>query len=146
MCDCATCLSSLKEYNEKFSSKVIDIFELLGEKTSTLIKNETVTYHLPCHLRDKKQQIKSLVEKTFYNYREMTDYDTCCGFSGDFSIKFPKISKKITDKKIKNIQKTKANCILTSCPGCVIGINKGLIENKIKKPVLNLIEYLEINS
>lgn len=146
VCDCATCLSAIKEYNESFSNKVIDVFELLSKTNSTQIQKEKITYHLPCHLRENKKEIKNEIEKTFSNYVEMKDFDSCCGFAGDFSINFPEISEKISDKKIQNIEKTDSNYILTSCPGCVIGLNKGLINKNLNKKVLNIVEYLEINS
>ena len=145
VCDCASCLSTLKEYKKDFSSKLIDIFELISilEKKKF---NEKITYHLPCHLRDKKKEIKRLIKNNFINYEEMDDFDVCCGFAGDFSLKFPKISEKISQQKAKNIQKTTADYVLTSCPGCFVGLTKGLIHSNINKNVLNIIEYIDINS
>ena len=145
VCDCATCLSALKDYNESFSSKVIDIFELI----SMLEKNKNekeITYHLPCHLREKKEEFSKLLKNQFKNYKEMQDFDVCCGFSGDFSLKFPNLSQKISNNKANNIQNTYCDTILTSCPGCVIGLNKGLINKNYEQKVLSLIEYLEITS
>lgn len=144
VCDCATCYSALKEYNEEFSSKVIDISELLS---SIDIKNKsTITYHLPCHLRDKKEKINKYLFNSFKNYKKMKDFDVCCGFAGDFCISFPKISAQISKEKALNIQKTNSQYVLTSCPGCIIGLEKGLIESNIDKKVLSIPEYVELNS
>ena len=145
VCDCATCLSALKEYNKEFSSKVIDIFELIS-KLENLNNKKTITYHLPCHLREEKEKFSQLLKKQFENYQEMKDFDVCCGFSGDFSLNFPLVSQNISNKKAQNIQKSNCNTVLTSCPGCIIGINKGLINQNYEKNVLNLIEYLELSS
>ena len=145
VCDCATCLSALKEYNKPFSSKVIDIFELISKLENIKI-NENITYHLPCHLREKKEIFSQLLETNFENYTKMEDFDTCCGFSGEFSIKFPQISKNISNKKAQNIKKTDCKTVLTSCPGCIIGIQKGLINQNEEKNVLNIIEFLELSS
>ncbi len=145
VCDCASCLSTLKDYKKDFSEKIVDIYELLF-KLENKKNNHSVTYHLPCHLREKKEKISKQLIENFVNYKEMKDFDVCCGFSGDFSIKFPKIAEKISEQKIKNITKTNADYVLTSCPGCVIGITKGLIHSKVNKNVLNIVEYLEINS
>lgn len=101
---------------------------------------------MPCHLREKKEKISKQLKDNFVNYKEMKDFDVCCGFSGEFSINFPKIAEKISEQKIENIEKIDTNIVLTSCPGCVIGITKGLIHSKIEKKVLNVAEYLEINS
>ena len=54
--------------------------------------------------------------------------------------------KALDDKKAQNIQNTNCETILTSCPGCVIGIQKGLINQNYEKNVLNMIEFLEISS
>lgn len=145
VCDCATCLSALKEYNKPFSSKVIDIFELISKLENIKI-TENITYHLPCHLRDKKEKISQLLENNFENYKKMNDYDVCCGFSGEFSLKFPQISQNISNKKVQNIKKTDCKTVLTSCPGCIIGIQKGLINQNEEKNVLNIIEFLELSS
>jgi len=145
VCDCASCLSALKDYKKDFSSKVIDIFELISKLENQKF-NDKITYHLPCHLREKKQNISQLLKNRFLNYIEMEDFDVCCGFSGEFSLKFPKIAEKISEEKTQNIKKTQSDIVLTSCPGCVIGITKGLINSQIDKKVLNLIEYIEINS
>lgn len=145
VCDCATCLSALKEYNKPFSSKVIDIFELIAKLEKINIE-KPITYHLPCHLREEKEKISQLLKNKFKKYKEMKDFDVCCGFSGEFSIKFPKLSQKISNKKAQNIQNTNCETILTSCPGCVIGIQKGLINQNYEKNVLNMIEFLEISS
>ncbi len=146
VCDCATCLSALKEYSEDFSYKIIDISALI-ESFSKKLPAEKATYHLPCHLRDEKEKILAKVENIVgENYLKMNDCEVCCGFSGDFSIRFPIISKFISEEKSKNIEQTRADFVLTSCPGCVIGLNKGLIESQSNKRVLNLIEYFELNS
>lgn len=145
VCDCASCLSALKDYKKDFSSKVIDIFELISKLENQKF-NETVTYHLPCHLREQKQKFTELLKNNFVNYKEMNNFDVCCGFSGDFSIKFPQIAEKIAEQKAQNIQNTQSDTVLTSCPGCVIGLTKGLIHAKTDKKVLNLIEYIELNS
>lgn len=145
VCDCASCLSALKDYKKDFSDKIIDIYELIF-KLENKKYTDKITYHLPCHLREKKEKISKQLKDNFVNYKEMKDFDVCCGFSGEFSINFPKIAEKISEQKIENIEKIDTNIVLTSCPGCVIGITKGLIHSKIEKKVLNVAEYLEINS
>lgn len=145
VCDCASCLSTLKEYDKTINSKIVDIFELLSKFQQKCIQDK-ITYHLPCHLREEKNKITHLLEKTFSNYKEMTEFDSCCGFSGDFALNFPQISQQISKRKAEYIVQNKSDYVLTSCPGCIIGLNKGLIDNNIEKKVLNLVEFLEINS
>ena len=142
VCDCATCLGALKEYNEPFSEKVIDILDLI-QNVSLNPTAKLATYHLPCHLRTQKKSTLSSVEKIIPNYIQLIDNDVCCGFAGDFSLNFPKISNQISKEKAKNIEKTNAEYVLTSCPGCIIGLNKGLIEQNSKQKVMHIAEYAE---
>ncbi len=40
--------------------------------------------------------------------REMTDSNVCCGFGGTFCVKYPDISDKMLEKKLKHIRATPA--------------------------------------
>lgn len=146
VCDCATCLSALKEYGLEFSKKVIDISELI--KICRTEKDlPEATYHMPCHLREEKSKLGPIIKGLFKkNYKKMENYDVCCGFAGDFSLKYPKLSKEIMKQKALGIEQTEAPYVLTSCPGCIIGLNKGLIDNNLDKKVLSLIEFIEMYS
>lgn len=148
VCDCATCLSALKGYNCNFSDKIIDIFELLaiiGYKQEQI--KDKFTYHLPCHLRNKKENVSKFIETLGQGkYSKMNEFDVCCGFAGEFSLKHPILAQEISDKKIENIEQTNSKYVLTSCPGCIIGLNKGLINKKSKIKALNLIEFIDLNS
>jgi len=65
----------------------------------------------------------------------MADSDECCGFSGSYSIKQPGVSEAILKRKIRNIRRTKADQVLTDCPGCIMQIRGGLLARGDKTPV-----------
>ncbi len=73
----------------------------------------------------------------------MQDYDECCGFAGSFAVKNLKLSQQIAKNKAKNILKTDADYVITTCPGCIIGLKHGLfLSNNKKTKVVSLLEFL----
>jgi len=161
--DCASCQDAFKQYKnylddnndddkrlleklEKINSKSINIVEFVFKQVKTIEFEEKMkfTFHKPCHMEDTK------FLKTFLNmaknieYIEMKDYDKCCGFAGEFAIKNINLSTKISSKKAQNIIKSKADCVVTSCPACILGIKQGMIETQESIPAINFIEFLSI--
>ena len=167
--DCATCASSMKEYAKfladteerehsynSFASKIKDITEFLVDvlqlphssyRIAAELKGKRVTWHEPCHLgrylgikEPPRQILKSLPE---IDYVEMPNADRCCGMAGTFSIYFYDLSKKITDKKISDIQSTAADIVVTDCPGCQIQLIDSTIRHGIPQKVMHVMELFE---
>ncbi|MDP2267728.1 MAG: (Fe-S)-binding protein, partial [Deltaproteobacteria bacterium] len=85
-----------------------------------------VTYHDPCHLI-KGQKIGApprniLKSLPGVEYVELPGASDCCGGGGSFQVEHAEISRKITKRKVDNIQDTKANILATCCPGCNLTI------------------------
>jgi glycolate oxidase iron-sulfur subunit len=159
---CATCGSTLKDYknlfrkwkmeirNWKWIDKIYDINEFLVKFIDLKFKKPVearVTYHDPCHLKRKqniyeepRQILKSISSIDFI---EMEEADYCCGGGGLFSFKYYDISKKIAQRKIQNTEQTKANYIVTSCPGCILHLNDILTQKKSKQRAIHLLELLK---
>lgn len=165
--DCASCKDAFKEYKkvvtdenllkkiDKILEKSVNINEFLVNNINRIEfeKNTSVTFHKPCHLDDMSFLQKILDKSKNLEYIEMTEFDKCCGFSGEFAIKNPELSGEISKKKAQNALAACADYILTSCPACTLGLTQGLIEhysentdeyNKCKKlpKVLNLVEFI----
>ncbi len=146
--DCASCNFVLKEYQkyvqseqaEIFAQKVTSVLELLKSLRITSRKKLTVTAHKPCHEDFEFIELIKNIENI--NYVEAEDFDSCCGFSGKFAVQNSKISREISKRKAKKFLNTNADCIITTCPACVLGINQGLIENNASLPVYNLVEFI----
>ena len=60
---------------------------------------------------------------------EMKNSDTCCGSAGVYNILQPDLAEDILERKIENIEDTKADCVVAGNPGCLLQIQKGLREN-----------------
>lgn len=141
VCDCASCSGTLKhiavfftddpQWKERaatFSSKIMDLTEYL-EKIGYTPRQHTaarITFHEPCHLgrgQGLRTQPRDLLKATG-NYIEMKDADTCCGGAGTFHVDYPDIADAILEKKRTNIENSGADIVVTSCPTCLVQLNK----------------------
>ena len=173
---CATCASTIKkvwpmfseEFDKKTKEKLLflssvtkDINEFLVNvlkvNSDTFDKKEAkplkrVTYHDPCHLKKslgifKEPRALLMLNKSF-KFIEMNEPDSCCGMGGSFNLTYYDISKKIGEKKLRNILNTKADVVATSCPACMIQItdvltSSGVSKVSVKHPVQILRQALE---
>lgn len=86
----------------------------------------TVTYHDTCSgLRGLgiKGQPRILLDSVEgLTLREMPDAEVCCGFGGTFCVKYPEISTKMVDDKLRNIVASGAQTVLGGDLGCLMNI------------------------
>jgi L-lactate dehydrogenase complex protein LldE len=105
-----------------------------------------VTLHDGCHgLRELKvkQQPRRLLEHVQgLELVEMRDAETCCGFGGTFSAKFPAISTAMGEVKCAAAVETNAEYIVSNDSSCLMQI-QGLLDRQ-RKPVktMHLAEVL----
>ena len=84
------------------------------------------TYHDSCSgLRElgisaEPRQLLASVEGV--SLREMTDSNVCCGFGGTFCVKYPDISDKMLEKKLKHIADTGADTLIAGDLGCLMNM------------------------
>jgi glycolate oxidase iron-sulfur subunit len=165
---CASCGSALKEgyktyladtkdrekrYAE-FSAKVKDINEFIVDILkppaeafkATVPKGTKVTYHDPCHLvryqkitAQPRQIIKSLPGVELV---EMREPDRCCGMGGSFNIQYYDLSKQIAEHKMSAIADSKADIVVTACPGCMIQLIDNTTQKKMPQKVMHVMELL----
>jgi glycolate oxidase iron-sulfur subunit len=163
---CASCFYFLKEGYPKlfpgdeevrsFSEKVMEPSTFFlgrmpakpqAEESQGQERKLRLTYHDPCHLRrsmkifqEPRQLLKSLPNVEFI---EMKQPDRCCGMGGSFNFIYYDLSKKIMERKLDDIEGTKAEAVTTSCMGCMIQLKDGIHGRKIGTKVLHLVEVLE---
>lgn len=137
--DCAACGSELKTYGlmlskngsiaqqaNDFSAKIRDVSEFLASETGENLNfgpiNETVCFHDPCHLRHgqklvepQRQLLRRIPGLTL---AEVQDEGQCCGSAGIYNITHHDRSMKILQSKVEAIEKTGAQRVVTSNPGC----------------------------
>jgi glycolate oxidase iron-sulfur subunit len=144
--DCAACGSELKTYSDifrknptfagkaqEFSNKVRDVSEFLDSVWTSDIRlgpvPEIVCFHDPCHLRHGQKltspQRNLLNRIPQLDYRELPDEGQCCGSAGIYNITHRIRSMKILQSKIEAIEKTKAETVISSNPGCLMQLAYG---------------------
>ncbi len=151
--DCATCFNTVKNYpfkNPKNKEKLVFYTDFYKNIELIANKNITITYHLPCHLKSSGINIEEIesILKSIKNikYVKMENAEDCCGFGGDFFIRHPKIAFNISMKKAKNILKTKADYILTSCPTCLWSLKFSIFINKLINKKIKIPKALDMNT
>ena len=106
---------------------------------------QKVTYHAPCHLcrgLGVTEAPHRLIRKSGATFLPAEEEQTCCGFGGTYSGKFPQISARILDKKLEDACKTGADVLVTECPGCVMQLRGGAVRRGVALKVEHLAEAL----
>jgi glycolate oxidase iron-sulfur subunit len=141
------CGAALKEYHHWFHDdpvwkeralafvrKVRDVNELLAELPPLTFSNRLdvrVTYQDSCHLahgqgvRNQPRQLLKSIPGV--EYVELRGADTCCGSAGIYNVTNFDISMQILDDKMKEVKKTNATLVVTSNPGCLLQMKKGIL-------------------
>ena len=126
------------------SSKTEDIAEfLLSKDLSGLHLTElNVTYHEPCTMQHGQQLgglVESILAQFGYTKKPVKDSHICCGSAGTYSIFETKISNQLRSNKIKHLNASKPNMIVTSNIGCLMHLQKGS-----SIPVKHWVELLDV--
>ena len=86
----------------------------------------TATYHDSCSglrgLGIKGQPRALLGGVDGLKVKEMEDSEVCCGFGGTFCVKYPEISEKMVDDKIRSVLASGADTLLGGDLGCLMNI------------------------
>jgi L-lactate dehydrogenase complex protein LldE len=89
-----------------------------------------VAFHHACHgyrLLGLSTQAQTLAEHIEgVEVVELPGSDECCGFGGLFSVKMPEISSAMLGEKVKNIEVSGAELIVTGDSSCLTQMNGGL--------------------
>ena len=105
------------------------------------------TYHDGCHgLRElgiKSAPRKLLEHVAGLQLVEMKEAESCCGFGGTFSVKFPQVSTSMAEVKLESATATEANYLISGDPSCLMQI-RGFFQRQ-NSPIqcLHLAEVLD---
>ena len=81
--------------------------------------------------------------KAYAEFVELPASDECCGFGGSFSVRLPEVSSAILDRKLANVEKTGADCLVACDAGCLMQMRGGLTRRGSKVRALHLAELLD---
>jgi len=91
-------------------------------------------------LKDEPRQLLRNVEGL--ELIEMDQAETCCGFGGTFSVKFPMISYAMDEVKVRSIEKTNAQFVVSADSSCLMQIDGYLRRQKLPIKTISLAEVL----
>jgi len=105
-----------------------------------------LTWHDACHgLRDLniKSEPRSLIRNVRgAEFVELDNADSCCGFGGTFSVKYPEISVAILDQKIEAIERAGVQAVVSGDASCLMQIGGRLSRQGSNVRVMHLAELL----
>jgi L-lactate dehydrogenase complex protein LldE len=73
---------------------------------------------------------------------ELSNAESCCGFGGTFSVKYPEISVAILDQKIEAIERVNVSAVVSGDASCLMQIGGRLSRNGSKVRAMHLAELL----
>ncbi len=122
-------------------SEIMPAFEKeLEQKLAGKIAKR-VTYHPPCTLQHG-QQIRGKVEGVLracgVDVKLCADSHLCCGSAGTYSVTQPELSYKLRDNKLKNLEATNPEVIVSANIGCLTHLQSGT-----DTPVRHWIELID---
>lgn len=105
-----------------------------------------VTYHDGCHglreLRISEAPRKLLAAVEGLELVECDEPESCCGFGGLFSVKFPMISTAMAEVKGGSLARTEADYVVSSDPSCQLQLDGWLSRNGKACRTIHLAEVL----
>ncbi len=149
---CPTCLKTFLDYDKEHPTGLVfeTILSYLNQKisfTSSETDPQTVTYHDPCHLGrglDSFDGARGLLKGVGVRLVEMEHHrreSLCCGAGGGVRGFYPKFSRDIARRRVREAEEVKADVLLTDCLSCKHNLKQGIPwEKKIR--VMTTPEYL----
>ncbi len=105
-----------------------------------------VALHQSCHLL-RELNVRSEPQCLLRSVKgievvELERAETCCGFGGLFSVKYPHISGSILQDKIDSVEKSGADVVVASDVGCLMHIAGGLSRQSSAATTMHIAELL----
>ena len=160
----AGCGSVLKEYPllfqeddrdyfepaQAFSGKLRDVTEFLAGidfNKEFAVTRVRATYQDSCHL-GHAQKIRSAPRKLLaavpgLELVELKESEICCGSAGIYNVVHNDLAEKLLQNKMRRIEETKADLILTANPGCLLQLRAGVSRAGGERRVLHVVELLD---
>lgn len=133
-----------------FAARVADLSESLSGhdfvgKPKALGKK--VAYHAACHLAHAQNihdlPISLLSVLPGIELIPLGEFEHCCGSAGIFNLTHTELSMKILERKMAYLKDTGADCVVTSNPGCLLQLEKGIRQLGLPMAAVHLAELLD---
>lgn len=134
---------SLASRTHEFTEFVVNV---LGIEDVGAAYRGKIALHQSCHLL-RELNVRSEPQRLLRSVKgielvELERAETCCGFGGLFSIKYPHISGGILQEKIDSIKKSGADVVVASDAGCLMHIAGGLSRQGVSVRTMHIAELL----
>ncbi|MCY4366886.1 MAG: (Fe-S)-binding protein [Chloroflexi bacterium] len=139
------------EKAEQLSEKVYEFSEflvkVLGISDTGSYFPAKATYHSSCHLlremEVRQEPVNLLGQVDGLELCPLPQAETCCGFGGTFSVKYPHISEGMMEDKIANVLATGADTLVACDMSCLIHIDGGLSRQGQSMNIRHIAEVLD---
>jgi len=120
-------------------SEIMPAFE---QQLAAKVKvKKRVAYHPPCTLQHGQQirgKVEGVLRAVGVNVMLCADSHLCCGSAGTYSVLQPELSYQLRDNKLKNLEATQADEIVSANIGCLMHLQSGT-----DTPVRHWIELID---
>jgi len=125
--------------------KARDVTELLAEvglpPVVAAAERLTVAYHSACsmqHGQKVEQPPRALLAAAGFAVKEIGEGHLCCGSAGTYNVLQPELAKRLRDRKLEHIGRTRADVVATGNVGCITQLAAGS-----RVPVVHTVELLD---
>lgn len=105
-----------------------------------------VAYHASCQLLRGlgiSEQPKSLIRSVAgVDFVHMSGAEKCCGFGGEFAVRYPEISGAIVSEKAAHYVESGADILVACDPGCLLNIGGYLSRHHPEKKAIHIATFL----
>ena len=118
----------------------------ISDLQAALPHPQQFAFHDACHglrllkLQNQARTLMNNVENA--DMVKLAECDVCCGFGGLFSVKMPAVSNAMLQEKIKHIEASDAQTIITGDTSCLTQMNGGLSRQNSAKQVRHIADVL----
>jgi glycolate oxidase iron-sulfur subunit len=128
---CPTCVVTTRDHYENLIGRKIEMVDSVKFLSEQINVEDTFSvkaaYHDPCHALYGLKQHEMPRELLRGLGIELVDGESaCCGLAGTFSLRFKELSDKLLEDRIRSFEDTGAEIMITSCPGCMLQLSKGI--------------------
>jgi len=105
-----------------------------------------VAYHSACSLQHGQKIStlpKELLFKSGFVVKDIPESHLCCGSAGTYNILQPQLAGRLRDRKISNVEAVQPDVIAAGNIGCLVQIERGLVERGNVVPVLHTIALVD---
>ena len=120
---------------------VTEVVSDLGLAAPTIDTGQRVAYHAACSMQHGQQivrQPKALLTAAGFDVVDVPEGHLCCGSAGTYNILQPEIARRLRDRKVANIERTRPAMVATGNIGCMVQIGQAT-----ELPIVHTVELLD---